>query len=156
VPDVTYATSPRQSLIAIPVLVKLAPDHCSSHAARFATPVRNSHCKTPGFGRLPCCRKEIDWSVSERQTRAVAEFLAALDDEDAEADRKLPKVISPVDPCSAWTAKANIAFSLLWAQLPDRYRERSNCRCGSYSCPHHYVKALPEILSSQTGPLGQE
>ena len=50
---------------------------------------------------------EIDWSVPERQTRAVAEFLGALDDEDPDADRKLPKVISPVDPCSAWTAKAN-------------------------------------------------
>src|ERR1700752_3331854 len=50
---------------------------------------------------------EIDWSLPERQTRAVAEFLAALDDEDAEADRKPPKVISPGDPCSAWTAKAN-------------------------------------------------
>src|SRR5438128_8859057 len=50
---------------------------------------------------------EIDWSLPERQTRAVVEFLAALDDEDGNADRKLPKVISPVDPCSAWTAKAN-------------------------------------------------
>ena len=50
---------------------------------------------------------EIDWSAPERQTRAVAEFLTALDDEDPNADRKLPKVISPVDPCSAWTAKAN-------------------------------------------------
>src|SRR6516162_5222952 len=47
---------------------------------------------------------EIDWSVPERQTRAVAEFLGALD---PDADRKVPKVISPVDPCSAWTAKAN-------------------------------------------------
>src|SRR5207342_3974535 len=37
---------------------------------------------------------EIDWSAPERQTRAVAEFLTALDDEDADADRKLPKVIS--------------------------------------------------------------
>jgi transposase len=53
-------------------------------------------------GKAP---SEIDWSAPERQTRAVAEFLNALDDEDA--DRKLPKVISPVDPCSAWTAKAN-------------------------------------------------
>jgi transposase len=35
---------------------------------------------------------EIDWSVPERQTRAVAEFLMALDDEDGDADRKLPKV----------------------------------------------------------------
>ena len=50
---------------------------------------------------------EIDWSLPERQTRAVAEFLGALDDEDTDANRKLPKVISPVDPCSAWTAKAN-------------------------------------------------
>jgi transposase len=50
---------------------------------------------------------EIDWSVPERQTRAVAEFLGAPDDEDPDADRKVPKVISPVDPCSAWTAKAN-------------------------------------------------
>jgi transposase len=41
---------------------------------------------------------EIDWSLPERQTRAVAEFLAGLDDEDPDAKRKLPKVISPVDP----------------------------------------------------------
>jgi transposase len=50
---------------------------------------------------------EIDWSLPERQTRAVAEFLTALDDEGSSTDRKPPKVISPVDPCSAWTAKAN-------------------------------------------------
>ena len=50
---------------------------------------------------------EIDWSAPERQTRAAAEFLAGLDDEDPDANRKPPKVISPVDPCSAWTAKAN-------------------------------------------------
>lgn len=50
---------------------------------------------------------EIDWSAPERQTRAVAEFLGALDAEDPNADRNPPKVISPVDPCSAWTAKAN-------------------------------------------------
>jgi hypothetical protein len=50
---------------------------------------------------------EIDWSLPERQTRAAAEFLGGLDDEDPDANRNLPKVISPVDPCSAWTAKAN-------------------------------------------------
>ena len=50
---------------------------------------------------------EIDWSVPERQTRAAAEFLAGLDDEDPDADHKPPKAISPSDPCSAWTAKAN-------------------------------------------------
>src|SRR3984957_5682552 len=51
---------------------------------------------------------EIDWSVSERQTRAVKEYLAGLDvDAQPNPDRKAPKVISPSDPCSAWTAKAN-------------------------------------------------
>jgi hypothetical protein len=50
---------------------------------------------------------EIGWSLPQRQTRAVAEFLTALDDEGSSTDRKPPKVISPVDPCSAWTAKAN-------------------------------------------------
>jgi len=49
----------------------------------------------------------IDWSVPERQTRAVAEFLGGLEDEDPYADRNPPKLVSPVDPCSAWTAKAN-------------------------------------------------
>ena len=56
------------------------------------------HGKAPG---------EIDWSVPERQTRAAAEFLAGFDDEDPDADHKPPKAISPSDPCSAWTAKAN-------------------------------------------------
>jgi transposase len=51
--------------------------------------------------------EEADWSAPERQTRAVAEFLGALDDDDSTADRKPPKVISLSDPCSAWTAKAN-------------------------------------------------
>src|SRR6201997_4433898 len=55
-------------------------------------------------GKVP---GEIDWSVPERQTRAAAEFLAGLDDEDPDADHKPPKLISPSDPCSAWTAKAN-------------------------------------------------
>jgi transposase len=55
-------------------------------------------------GKAP---EEIDWSLPERQTHAVAEFLTAIDDDNPNADRKLPKVISPVDPCSAWTAKAN-------------------------------------------------
>ena len=51
--------------------------------------------------------EDADWSAPERQTRAVAEFLGALDDDDPTADRKPPKVISLSDPCSAWTAKAN-------------------------------------------------
>jgi transposase len=50
---------------------------------------------------------EIDWSDPKRQTRAVEEFLCALDEDDPDAERKIPKVISPSDPCAAWTAKAN-------------------------------------------------
>ena len=51
---------------------------------------------------------EIVWAEPERQTRAVKEYLAALGAEvEPNPDRKPPKVISPSDPCSAWTAKAN-------------------------------------------------
>lgn len=70
---------------------------------------------------------EIEWTEKQRQKRAVAEYLAALEVEAATEDdtpddgaggepghkplrryeRKPPKVISPSDPQSAWTAKAN-------------------------------------------------
>jgi IS5 family transposase len=51
---------------------------------------------------------EIVWVEPERQTRAVKEYLAALEAEvERNPDRKPPKVISPSDPCAAWTAKAN-------------------------------------------------
>ncbi len=50
---------------------------------------------------------EIDWSQSARQSRAVAEYLAALEQEEPNPDRKPPKVILLSDPSSAWTAKAN-------------------------------------------------
>src|SRR5262245_16722693 len=75
-------------------------------------------------GKAPA---EIDWTEKQRQKRAVAEYLAALkaeaaDEVDAADDgdgggteskrprryeRKPAKVISPSDPQSAWTAKAN-------------------------------------------------
>ena len=56
-------------------------------------------------GKAP---EELDWSEKQRQTRAVSEYLAALDEAaEPNPDRKVPKVISPSDPCSAWTAKAN-------------------------------------------------
>src|SRR3984957_14029279 len=70
---------------------------------------------------------EIGWTDKQRQKRAVAEYLAALEAEAATKDdipddgddggpknkpqhryeRQPPKVISPSDPGSAWTAKAN-------------------------------------------------
>jgi len=52
---------------------------------------------------------EIEWAEPERQTRAVKEYLAAIEAESGpNPDRKPPKVISCGDPCcSAWTAKAN-------------------------------------------------
>jgi transposase len=54
---------------------------------------------------------EIVWAEPERQTRAVKEYLAALEAEaEPNPDRKPPKVISPSDPCSAWTAKQASAF----------------------------------------------
>jgi transposase len=74
------------------------------------------HGKAPG---------ELDWTDAQRQKRAVAEYLAGLEAEaqvqkdgrsrdggsdgtpTTTPDRKPPKVISPSDPSSAWTAKAN-------------------------------------------------
>jgi len=51
---------------------------------------------------------EIVWAEPERQTRAVKEYLAALEAEsEPNPGRTPPKVISPSDPCAAWTAKAN-------------------------------------------------
>jgi transposase len=70
---------------------------------------------------------DLDWTDAQRQRRAVAEYLAALEAEavtegnaandDADGgpeskpqrryERRAPKVISPPDPQSAWTAKAN-------------------------------------------------
>ena len=76
-------------------------------------------------GKAP---NELEWTDAQRQKRAVAEYLAGLEAEarssdeldggngggdgsDVErqprSDRKQPKVISPSDPSSAWTAKAN-------------------------------------------------
>src|SRR5258707_2060696 len=54
-------------------------------------------------GKAP---NEIDWSQTG-QSRAVAEYLAALEHEEPNPDRQPPKVISLSDPSSAWTAKAN-------------------------------------------------
>jgi hypothetical protein len=73
-------------------------------------------------GKAP---EELDWTDAQRQKRAVAEYLAGLAAEahaqedgasdgggsdgtrSTAPDRKPPKVISPSDPSSAWTAKAN-------------------------------------------------
>jgi hypothetical protein len=42
---------------------------------------------------------ELDWTDKQRQTRAVAAYLAALDETaEPNPDRKEPKVISPSDP----------------------------------------------------------
>jgi hypothetical protein len=70
---------------------------------------------------------QLDWNDAQRQKRAVAEYLAAIEADQAneteqsdgndgdgpeqsrrrQIERKPPKVISPSDPASAWTAKAN-------------------------------------------------
>jgi hypothetical protein len=93
------------------------------------------HGKAPG---------ELDWTDAQRQKRAVAEYLVGLEaaaqvQEDGNSrddgsggnstgasDRKSPKVISPSDPSSAWTAKASAVR--LWAQLSYRRRARDHCR----------------------------
>ena len=75
----------------------------------------------PLSGQAPA---DLDWTDAQPQKRAVAEYLAGLETETqiqeggnrrdggsgipaSAPDRKSPKVISPSDPSSAWTAKAN-------------------------------------------------
>jgi len=51
---------------------------------------------------------DIDLHRIEKPSRAIREYMEALDEAgDLEPGRKPPKVISPSDPASAWTAKAN-------------------------------------------------
>ena len=51
---------------------------------------------------------EIDLHKVENPSRAIREYLAALDEAgELQPGRKPPRVISPSDPASAWTAKAN-------------------------------------------------
>ncbi len=78
---------------------------------------------------------EIGWAEPERQTRAVKEYLAALDvDAQSNPDRKPPKLISPSDPCSAWTAKANKRVQFGYGlNLSDRHRQRGYRRCGGHA-----------------------
>ncbi len=52
--------------------------------------------------------EEADWSKPERQTRAVREYLSALEAEAPDPARKTPEVLSPSDPAAAWTAKAHL------------------------------------------------
>jgi hypothetical protein len=61
---------------------------------------------------------EIDWSGPEHQTRAVAAFLSGLDDEDPDADRKPPKVISPADPARRGRQWRTSVCSLATASTP--------------------------------------
>jgi hypothetical protein len=84
---------------------------------------------------------EIAWAEPERQTRAVKKYLAALEAEtEPNPDRKLPKVISPSDPSSAWTAKANkrVQFGYGLNYLIDI----SDCRCGGHPQPKRMTRSL--------------
>ena len=72
---------------------------------------------------------EIDWSAPERQTRAVAEFLSSIDEADPDTDRRLPKVISPTDPCSVDRESKQTGSVWLWPQLYDRYWACRDRRC---------------------------
>ncbi|HKD28196.1 MAG TPA: hypothetical protein VKC66_20110 [Xanthobacteraceae bacterium] len=84
----------------------------------------NEHIADDGpTGKAP---EELDWTDAQRQKRAVAGYLAALEAEagskdetergdddgsdggrESRSDRKAPEVISPGDPSWPWTGKAH-------------------------------------------------
>jgi hypothetical protein len=73
---------------------------------------------------------EIAWTDPERQTRAVKEYLAALEAEtEPNPDRKLPKVILSQRSLLGLDGKGQQAGAVrLWAQLSHRHRQRDHCR----------------------------
>ena len=49
---------------------------------------------------------EVDWSEEQLASRAVQEYVAALESENSPINpRQKPKAISPVDPSAAWTSR---------------------------------------------------
>ena len=49
---------------------------------------------------------EIDWSEEQRASRAVQEYLVALESENSPINpHQKPKAMSPVDPTAAWTSR---------------------------------------------------
>ena len=80
---------------------------------------------------------EIDWSVPERQTRAAAEFLAGLDDEDPDAKRKPPKLISPEPPMLGLDGQGQQAGAVrLTGSTTYRHRARDHCRRRAHASAH--------------------
>jgi hypothetical protein len=83
------------------------------------------HGKTPA---------EIDWSVPERQTRAAAEFLAGLDDEDPDADPQTAEVDIAERSLFGLDSQGQQAGAVrLRAQLSHRHRECGDRRCRGHN-----------------------
>lgn len=71
-----------------------------------------------------------DWGNSTTATRAVREYLTALDENNPAGT--LPKSISPTDPAARLTgAPGGAGFLRLFDQLPDRSRGGDHYRCRS-------------------------
>ena len=89
--------------------VELNPHQVEAALFAFRNPFsRGAILADSGRQSLSCQGTRRDRLVIAGASNACGcRVLGALDDEDPEADRKLPKAISPVDPCSAWTTKAN-------------------------------------------------
>ena len=97
----------------------------------------------------------IDWSDPAINTRAVREYLAALDPT-PDKSRTTPKVVSLSDPCSAWTAKANkrVLFGYGLNYLIDNEhvlpgRNRRTAAPASSAAPS--LRASPNLDSRKNG-----
>jgi hypothetical protein len=79
------------------------------HRVVLCLDARRSHPREPSAAPHECVSDgapaELDWTDKQRQTRALAEYPAALDEAaDPDPNRKPEKVMSPSDPSSVWTA----------------------------------------------------
>ena len=82
----------------------------------------------------------VNWPQPEEASRAIAEYLAALDaargteaSDDGDNDGKPPKQISLTDPQAAWMARKKMSPFFAWSQLPDRQQARHHRRCRRYA-----------------------
>ena len=78
---------------------------------------------------------QVDWTVQQRASRPVQEYLVALESENSPTNpEREPKALSPCDPAAAWTTrgrhKVMFGYSLNygWSTMASTRTSRSGTR----------------------------
>jgi transposase len=102
---------------------------------------------------------DIEWAQPECQTRAVKEYLAALDvDAQSSPDRKPPKLISPSDPCSEFAKSRDERkkVEMRFAHLKTHHRfKRMRLRGLAGARDEFHLAAIAQNLKTLASQLWQ-